>query len=653
MSERKGEQKPGTVQVKLLVPGHHSMVSLLGTRDEMLKIVESAFDSDIVVRGNEITVTGEPADAQKAVTLFEEMIALLENGNVLTHEMLGQSIEMIRGLTGQTARPSHVFGDSVLTYRGKAIRPKTLGQKKYVDSIRRSTIVFGVGPAGTGKTYLAMAMAVKALLDKEVSRLILTRPAVEAGEKLGYLPGTLSEKIDPYMRPLYDALYEMMDAEALARLTQRGTVEVSPLAYMRGRAQPTTTNVLTPWGWKQIGSLEAGDLVVGSDGLPTPVLGVFPQGRKRVFRVSTQDGASTLACGEHLWAVQTRDDGRWGKPRRVLQTQDMNDQLRAGRRHRFELPLVGQVWFAPQDIPMDPYALGLLLGDGRITGSTSSSLSTADPERVRTVVEAGGRGGVAVANPVPAVLQELELSGTRSATKFVPSMYLYNSPDIRLALLQGLLDSDGGEVIQAGLTVGVQYTTTSPRLSDDVVFLVQSLGGVAYRHRGDAQVIDIRLPNGLAPFRLGRKAEAWARAGVGRPVRFIDSIEPEGKADTVCISVGAEDSLYVTEDFLVTHNTLNDSFIILDEAQNTTPEQMKMFLTRLGFGSKVVVTGDVSQIDLPSGQSSGLNVVREILTGIEGLEFVYLTSKDVVRHKIVQDIVEAYRTFDESHQPLH
>ncbi|MHB8512167.1 MAG: PhoH family protein [Actinomycetota bacterium] len=303
------------------------MVSLLGTRDEMLKVVESAFDSRIVVRGNEITITGDPKEAQKAATLFEELIELLENGNVLTTEALTHSIDMIRSEAG---RPRDVFSDSVLTYRGKAIRPKTVGQKKYVDSIRRSTIVFGIGPAGTGKTYLAMAMAVKALTEKQVSRIILTRPAVEAGERLGYLPGTLTEKVDPYMRPLFDALYEMMDAEALTRLIQRGTVEVSPIGFMRGRS-------------------------------------------------------------------------------------------------------------------------------------------------------------------------------------------------------------------------------------------------------------------------------------------------------------------------------LNDSFIILDEAQNTTPEQMKMFLTRLGFGSKVVVTGDVSQIDLPAGQSSGLNVVREILTGIDGLEFVYLTSKDVVRHKIVQDIVEAYRAFDESH----
>jgi phosphate starvation-inducible protein PhoH and related proteins len=311
----------------VLVPGNHSMVSLLGTRDELLKLIEAAFESTVFVRGNEITITGEQTDAERVARLFEELITLLERGDALTADTVGRSIDIIRG-DGE-ARPSAVFGDSVLTSRGRSIKPKTVGQKKYVDAIRKNTVVFSIGPAGTGKTYLAMAVAVQALMAKQVNRLILTRPAVEAGEKLGYLPGTLSEKIDPYLRPLYDALYEMIDAEQIGRMMERGTIEVAPLAYMRGR-------------------------------------------------------------------------------------------------------------------------------------------------------------------------------------------------------------------------------------------------------------------------------------------------------------------------------TLNDSFIVLDEAQNTTPEQMKMFLTRLGFNSKAVVTGDITQIDLPSGQHSGLNVVREILTGIDDLAFMYLSSRDVVRHRIVQDIVEAYRRYDEA-----
>jgi phosphate starvation-inducible PhoH-like protein len=314
-----------STQVKILVPGSQPMVALLGQRDELLRLIESAFASHILVRGNEITITGEEQEAERVAHLFEELLTLLGQGQTLTTDSVGKTIDMIKE---DDVRPSQVLGDVILTTRGRTLAPKTLGQKRYVDSIRRSTVMFAIGPAGTGKTYLAVATAVKALQEREVSRIILTRPAVEAGERLGFLPGTLYEKIDPYLKPLYDALYEMMDVEAFQRLLERGTIEVAPLAYMRGR-------------------------------------------------------------------------------------------------------------------------------------------------------------------------------------------------------------------------------------------------------------------------------------------------------------------------------TLNDSFIILDEAQNTTPEQMKMFLTRLGFGSKAVVNGDVTQIDLAAGQKSGLVVVQEILEGIEGLDFIHLGARDVVRHKIVQDIVEAYRAYGE------
>ena len=321
-----------TTQVKILVPGHQPMVALLGQQDAFLKLIEGAFASDILVRGNEITITGPEHEAEQLAYLFEELLALLEKGHQLSDSSVGQTIELIKGsgdlgIAGgdatATMRPSEVLGDTLLTARGTSVAPKTVGQKRFVDAMRSSTVTFAIGPAGTGKTYLAVATAVRALQDRQVSRLILTRPAVEAGERLGFLPGTLYEKIDPYMRPLYDALFEMTGADSLSRLMERGTVEVAPLAYMRGR-------------------------------------------------------------------------------------------------------------------------------------------------------------------------------------------------------------------------------------------------------------------------------------------------------------------------------TLNDAFIILDEAQNTTPEQMKMFLTRIGFGSKAVVNGDATQVDLAEGQSSGLLVIEEILSEIQGISFCRLGGRDVVRHKIVQDIVEAY-----------
>lgn len=315
---------PSTTQLKVLVPGNHLMVDLLGQRDELLKIVEAAFPVTIHVRGNEITVTGQPEDAERVGRLFEELVLLLERGQTFDREGLGRTIEMLKA----DQRPSEVFGTEVLRGR-KPVRPKTAGQKRYVDAVRSNTVTFAIGPAGTGKSYLAVALAVQALQAKEVNRIILTRPAVEAGERLGFLPGDILAKVDPYLRPLYDALYTMLDPEVVSRLMDRGTIEVAPLAFMRGR-------------------------------------------------------------------------------------------------------------------------------------------------------------------------------------------------------------------------------------------------------------------------------------------------------------------------------TLDDSFIILDEAQNTTPEQMKMFLTRLGFGSKVVVTGDVTQIDLPEGRGrSGLLAVRDILQGIDDLEFVELDRGDVVRHRIVQEIVHAYERASE------
>jgi phosphate starvation-inducible protein PhoH and related proteins len=325
-----------TTQVKILVPGHQSMVALLGQQDAFLKLIESAFGADVLVRGNEIRISGRSDEAELVGRIFEELLELLERGHELSESSVDQAIRMVRGEVSEpgeeTPRPSEVLGDQLLSNRGKKIAPKTVGQKRYVDAIRTNTVTFAIGPAGTGKTYLAVAVAVRALQDRQVSRLILTRPAVEAGERLGFLPGTLYEKIDPYMRPLYDALYEMTGPDTLPRLMERGVVEVAPLAYMRGR-------------------------------------------------------------------------------------------------------------------------------------------------------------------------------------------------------------------------------------------------------------------------------------------------------------------------------TLNDAFIILDEAQNTTPEQMKMFLTRLGFGSKAVVNGDSTQVDLPNGQRSGLQVVEEILSDIAGISFVHLGGRDVVRHEIVQHIVEAYGRFGQQRLP--
>jgi phosphate starvation-inducible PhoH-like protein len=324
------EVAPGVVQAKIEIPSGHPLVSVFGAGDGLLRVIEKAFPgADIHARGNQVTISGSPGEVGLVQRLFEEMLLMLRTGAPLTEDGIERSIQMLRSgeadVDGQ--RPAEVLTQNILSNRGRTIRPKTLNQKNYVDAIDRNTIVFGIGPAGSGKTYLAMAKAVQALQAKLVNRIILTRPAVEAGEKLGFLPGTLYEKIDPYLRPLYDALHDMIDPDSIPRLMAAGVIEVAPLAYMRGR-------------------------------------------------------------------------------------------------------------------------------------------------------------------------------------------------------------------------------------------------------------------------------------------------------------------------------TLNDAFIILDEAQNTSPEQMKMFLTRLGFGSRIVVTGDVTQVDLPGGTESGLRVVRNILAGVEDIHFAELTSADVVRHRLVGDIVDAYGRYD-------
>jgi phosphate starvation-inducible PhoH-like protein len=303
------------------------MVSLIGANDANLRAIEAAFPSvNITVRGNEITLRGPHIDCIVLEKLFAEMMVVIRSGQALTVDAVKRSIVMLGQEPAES--PAEVLSLNIVSNRGRTIRPKTANQKKYVDAIDENTITFGIGPAGTGKTYLAMAKAVAALQAKKVNRIILTRPAVEAGEKLGFLPGTLSEKIDPFLRPLFDALHDMIDVDSIPRLMQTGVIEVAPLAYMRGR-------------------------------------------------------------------------------------------------------------------------------------------------------------------------------------------------------------------------------------------------------------------------------------------------------------------------------TLNDSFIILDEAQNTTPEQMKMFLTRLGFGSKMVITGDVTQVDLPNGVRSGLRIITDILQDVEDISFMELTAEDVVRHRLIGDIVKAYEKYDE------
>ena len=222
---------PAPQSLHVTVASNQVMQELLGERDVNLKRLEEAFPQVLVVaRGNEIEISG--AGAESVETIIQELLVLVEQGQELEPDRIDQVVNMVKQ---DVPSPSAVFTEAIKVGRGRVVRPKTLGQKRYVDLVHANTLVFGIGPAGTGKTYLAMACAIEALLSGAVRRIILSRPAVEAGERLGFLPGDLAAKVDPYLRPLYDALYEMLGVEETGRLMERGTIEIAPLAYMRGR----------------------------------------------------------------------------------------------------------------------------------------------------------------------------------------------------------------------------------------------------------------------------------------------------------------------------------------------------------------------------------------------------------------------------------
>ena len=219
-------------QVRLTIPDSLDLTRLMGPADSLLRRIEASTDASITVRGNQVGITGEAAEANRIVAVFSRLIQLVSRGDAPSVADVDLLLQQSRaGLAPEAQLPDEIL----LTYRGRALRPKTAGQRRYVEAVRSNTLTFALGPAGTGKTYLAMAMAVAALKRHEVGRIVLCRPVVEAGESLGYLPGTLQEKLDPYVRPLYDALFDMTDMEKGNALIEQGIIEIAPLAFMRGR----------------------------------------------------------------------------------------------------------------------------------------------------------------------------------------------------------------------------------------------------------------------------------------------------------------------------------------------------------------------------------------------------------------------------------
>ena len=553
---------------------------------------------------------------------------------------------------------------------------KTKSQQIALDLIARSTITFVLGPAGTGKTHLASGYAVQRLLDGAVENIVITRPSV-ATEQLGHLPGSAEEKVGPYLIPFFDALERIAGKAGHNRDIVTKAVKIAPLAYLRGRSQPLDAKVLTPGGYRPMGEIAVGDEVIGSDGLPTKVEGVYPQGELDVYKVTFSDGTITECSGDHLWLTATRRQRDCGEGRSARTTLEVMRTIKCGDgASNHSIPVVKPVCFANGGpLPVPPYTLGVFLGDGslgsrgcvhfvsadsmisdRVEGElplgmvlTSSSLPQCAAAQYRPVRPGGKRAKGA--NPVKEALRELGLIGTRSSSKFIPSRYLLASVDDRIELLRGLMDTDGTVYERSCGTPRALFRTTSFALAEGVQFVVQSLGGTATirRHappkpnrcngrlvigRLEQFTVDVRLSS-VNPFYLSRKADRWRPHRVGRRIASIDHA---GRKDCQCIRVAASDSLYLTDHCIVTHNTFHKSVMILDEAQNCSFSQLKLFLTRIGQGSQVIVTGDADQSDLPRSERRLVDVVSR-LSAIPGVGVVRFGDADIVRHPIIGSVL--------------
>lgn len=517
----------------------------------------------------------------------------------------------------------------------------------------------------THNTHLACAFAISEILAKRKKKCVLTRPIVEAGEALGFLPGTFDEKVGPYMMPMYDCIQKCVGIEGPQKDIIDRSIEVAPIAYMRGRSQPLDSKVLTPTGYVLMGDIQVGDKVVGKDGKPTEVLGVYPQGNLDVYRVKFSDGISVECSADHLWSTMSLNQKRSGKYS-VRTTQEILKTVRDKYNRKFHrIPLTAPVEFRPQRVEVDPYVLGVILGDGNCHRKTSVTITNVQEGVLREVASrlpvglrlvVCSEGGIQYrvsgkrnrGNSIRSYLAECGLLGSRSFEKSIPDLYLYNSIEVRLAILRGLMDTDGSIFKHRSGNCRVQYYSTSHRLAEAVRFLVHSLGGTAslrrrefeegcdrkIRHCRPVYVVDMVI--GINPFLCAEKASKFSPMV---PVRLISEIKHVGTKKCQCIKVAAIDSLYLTEHCVVTHNTFDNAVCIFDEAQNATKAQLKLFMTRFGENSKIIITGDPLQSDLRRDDQGLMHVVSK-LEDLPGVGVIYFKASSIVRHPLIAAILE-------------
>lgn len=560
---------------------------------------------------------------------------------------------------------------------------KNQAQKMAWGAFDQHDVLFLLGAPGTGKSHLAMAFAISEVLSKRKKKIVLTRPIVEAGESLGYLPGDINEKTLPYMLPLFDCMERCLGPMGPQRDIISKSVEVAPLAYMRGRAETLDSPLVTPTGLVPMGQIKVGDLVIGSDGSPIKVTGVFPQGKKRIFRVNFSDKTFVKCSEDHLWSTMTLNEKRHNKGFTVKTTKEISETVKNKHNQKIHrMPILsGPVQFQSREVNVDPYLLGLLLGDGHIRKG-AAVLTTSESEIVIEAIKRIPHGLTLKKrsvydyrivsennqNKFHGFLESYGLTGKKSHNKFIPYDYKFNSPNIRLEVLKGLLDSDGWiSDNNNGKPCRIQYYSTSKQLAEDVMFLVRSLGGLATSHKREfdvsdeherngrkirhihpTYVIDIMMP--VNPFRLSRKANRYQNTF--KFTKLISSVEYIGEEECQCISVDAKNRLYLTNGFNITHNTFSDAVCIFDEAQNATYAQLKLFLSRFGENSKVIITGDPMQSDLHPRDRALMHVVDK-LSALKGIGIINFKASSIVRHSLIGAIMEKLEGKKENEDAAH
>lgn len=516
-------------------------------------------------------------------------------------------------------------------------------------SFDKHDVLFLLGPAGCGKSHLACAFAINEILAKKKEKIVLTRPIIEAGEALGFLPGTMDEKVHPYMLPMYDCISRTVGKEGPQRELIDKSLELAPLAYMRGRSLLNSEILITPTGLKTMAEIKVGDSVIGINGKPIKVVGVYPQGKIPYFKVSFSDGTKSFCSLDHLWATWTNQDRLERRSFSIKSTKEIAQTFKdESGNYNHEIPLLNQpVCFESQPVPIDAYTLGVLI---------SSCLNFYNP-KIGPVKHAVIEKCLEMSDELSFSclrnqqykvflgdfqkhLDDLGLSDTCVNQRFIPSAYKINSIDRRLAILQGIMDVCG--------EIGNEFVAyfDSCVLAEDVLFLVRSLGGFGQKETvisktGNDEIIRQKVVFSLNfnPFKIKSKAKQAKKVQVATPRKMIVGIEPAGEDLCTCISVDDVDHLFATNDFTLTHNTFNDAVCIFDEAQNATKTQLKLFLTRFGQNSKVIITGDPKQSDLRLLDQSLMNVVQS-LEDLPGIGVIYFDAESIVRHPLIASIIE-------------